>query len=287
MGYENWTHIPTSSGIYRIDCTTTGKFYIGSAINLRSRWCQHRSSLKRNEHKNRHLQSAWNKHGPESFTFTVLELVLPPFLIMQEQYWFNKLSPWDKKGFNLDRVAGSSLGRIVSQSSREKSRATQIGRPSTRIGWKPSPEQVEQHRRALTGYKQTEEHKRNAAMTRIGSKRSSETREKMHQSALGHTVSEETAAKIRAANKGRVPSEEERAKMSEAQSKRQRDPEEYTSRRKTVIVIDPNGIEYTVTGIHDFCKEHGLDGSALCKVVKGRYAHHKGWTARLPEEEVS
>jgi len=55
------------------------------------------------------LQAAWNKYGPDVFTFEVLEYVLPMSLTAREQYWFEKLKPFDKKGFNLDRVAGSSL----------------------------------------------------------------------------------------------------------------------------------------------------------------------------------
>src|SRR6266581_8950197 len=139
------TSFPTTSGIYRITCIVTGKFYIGSAINLCKRKNIHLHALRRNTHENPKLQNAWNKYGEPTFTFEVLEMVLPMSLTAREQYWFEKLKPFDKKGFNLDRGAGSSLGRVVSQASREKSRATQLGRPSTRIGWKPTSEQLERH----------------------------------------------------------------------------------------------------------------------------------------------
>src|SRR5260221_10508487 len=69
--------IPATSGIYRITCAVTRKIYIGSAMNLRKRWKDHSFYLQRNEHHNPKLQAAWNKYGPDAFTFEVWELVLP------------------------------------------------------------------------------------------------------------------------------------------------------------------------------------------------------------------
>lgn len=232
--------IPATSGIYRITCVVTGKIYVGSAMNLRKRWKDHSFYLQRNEHHNPKLQAAWNKYGPDAFTFEVLELVLSMSLTAREQYWFKKLDPFEKRGFNIDRVAGSRFGRVVSAASREKSRATQLGRPSTRIGWKPSPEQIERHRRAITGKKQTEEHKHNAAATRIGKKRSPETREKQHLAALGHAPT-----KVR-----------------------------------DYIVTSPDGIEYRGHNLTEFCREHGLKASGMANAATGKRKQYKGWKAR-------
>lgn len=329
--------VPNVPGIYRITCVATGKIYIGSAVNLRKRRKEHFGSLQRNEHHNIKLQRAWNKYGPDAFAFDILEYVMfPVMLIPREQHWLDKVQPFDKNGFNILKVAGSSLGRVVSQSSREKSRATQLGRPSTRVGWKPTPEQIEHHRRVMTGYKQTEEHKHNAAITRIGKKRSPETKDKMRQSALGHTPNNtkefiltspdgvkylvyhlrnfckqhglsagtliQVARGNRAHHKGwkacylnpnedtskkYSASDEARAKMSASSSTRVRTTEEYASRRKTLILTSPDGVEYVVDGIHAFCQQHGLDSSSIAKVARGRYAHHHGWLARFPDVEAS
>ncbi len=231
--------IPATSGIYRITCVVTGKIYVGSAVNLYQRRYTHFSHLQRNEHHNPKLLAAWNKYGSDAFTFEVLELVLPMSLTAREQYWFNKLKPFGKKGFNLDRVAGSRFGRVVSQASREKSRATQLGRPSTRIGWKPTPEQVERQRQAMLGRKQTEEHKRNAAATRIGKKRNPATREKQRIAALGHAPT-----KVR-----------------------------------DYIVISPDGIECEVHNLAEFCREHDLKASGMALAASGKRKQYKGWKA--------
>jgi group I intron endonuclease len=276
------TDIPQTSGIYKITCLTTDKFYVGSAVNLYRRRHNHYGFLRRNEHHNPILQNAWNKYGEDVFTFEVLELVLVPFLIEREQFWLDKLHPFGKRGFNIARIAGSSLGREVAQSTRDKISATLTGRPGN-VGYKPSPEIVEQQRLRMLGTKQSEETKRKRAISHTGKKHSPETIEKMRLSQIGKIVSPETGAKISAANKGYVPSDEARAKISAANTARQRTSEEYASRRKTLIVTAPDGTEYIANGIRDFAIEHGLDGSALAKVARGKYPSYKGWKARFPD----
>jgi group I intron endonuclease len=64
-----------SAGIYKISCSANSKFYIGSSINIATRFKQHKSKLEKNCHVNRHLQSAWNKYGESSFTFEILEVI--------------------------------------------------------------------------------------------------------------------------------------------------------------------------------------------------------------------
>jgi group I intron endonuclease len=61
--------------IYRITNMANGKFYIGSAESFARREWQHKYYLKRNTHKNPHLQASWNKHGEEMFVFEVLEQI--------------------------------------------------------------------------------------------------------------------------------------------------------------------------------------------------------------------
>src|SRR5260221_5069738 len=114
--------IPKTSGIYKITCTVTRKIYIGSAINLRKRQHGHWGHFRRNTHYNLILQNAWNKYGESAFTFEVLELVLPMSLTAREQYWFHKLKPFGKRGYNIAPEAGSSLGRKHTPEEIEKMR---------------------------------------------------------------------------------------------------------------------------------------------------------------------
>lgn len=241
--------IPATSGIYLIICTITSKIYVGSARDLCKRRKQHFSALQRNEHHNPKLQNAFNKHGPDAFLFEILELVLlPELLTAREQFWFAKLRPFGKNGFNIDRVAGSSLGRVVSQVTRDKIGVANSGKPSPNRGKKMTPEQLEWHIFVRTGKKQSAEHIRNAAETRIGTKRSPETCKKMSLSAMGHAP---TNARI-------------------------------------FIVTSPDGTEYVVQdGLPAFCRQHGLNSSCMGGVARGERKQHKGWTARYPETDVS
>lgn len=202
--------IPPTSGVYCITCIPTDRIYVGSAVNLRRRWSQHRYELRNKRHHTHPLQNAWNKYGEQSFTFDVLELTIPTFEIEREQYWLDKLKPFGKRGFNINPKADKPF---------------------------VSPEGWERFKLARTG----------------------------------HAVSEETRAKISASKTGHRP-----------------DPTVYDARRKTIIVIAPDGVEYTVHGVGKFCKEHNLDISSLMRTAKGfdrgtACSQHKGWKARFPD----
>jgi len=42
-------------------------------------------------------------------------------------------------------------------------------------------------------------------------------------------------------------------------------------------IISPDGVEYKIDSIRQFCREHGLDQSALGRVLHGKAKTHKGW----------
>lgn len=213
-------NIPRASGIYKITCTVNKRIYIGSASNLHKRRNQHWNALKHNQHYNLHLQRAWNKYGPDAFTFEVLELVLSMSLTAREQYWLNKLNPFGCKGFNIASEAGSQLGMEVSPETREKLRQANLGKPNPMFGRKHTPEAIEKIIQAKSG-------KPN-----------------------GHLGKKHT-------------------------------PEWIEKTRKTYIVTAPDGTEYFVHGIRQFCREHDLDASNLVRVAKGKCKQYKGWTARV------
>lgn len=62
-------------GLYKITNTRNGKFYIGSSIDTRKRFKQHKRSLKGKTHHNKHLQYSWNKYGADAFVFHVIEII--------------------------------------------------------------------------------------------------------------------------------------------------------------------------------------------------------------------
>lgn len=283
--------IPSTSGIYRITCVPTGKFYIGSSVNLRKRWNEHRNGLTRQDHGNPKLQRAWNKHGEQAFIFEVLELVLAPFLLEREQHYLDTLKPFSNKGFNIAKASNSTLGRETSLETREKIAAAQRGRKHT-------DEHIQKASQGRKGRKHTKESRAKMSLSQLGNKKalgntnrlgkehSPETRAKMsanssskgkpaHNRGTNHT--EEAKRKIADSLRGQKHSAETRAKQSTSGKAAK------ALRMKTIIVTDPSGIEYTVTGIREFCKNHNLDRSTLMRVTKGEASHHKGWLARFPE----
>lgn len=99
---------PRVSCIYQIRCRTTGRIYIGSAVDLRDRWNTHLRNLRRGDHSNALLQQAWNKHGETSFELSILELVEKVRLLHAEQAWLDGSGCTDRRlGFNLSTLACS------------------------------------------------------------------------------------------------------------------------------------------------------------------------------------
>src|SRR6266498_4437490 len=172
-------NIPSTSGIYKITCTANKRIYIGSALNLRERRRAHFGALRRNEHINKHLQNAWNKYGPDVFTFEVLEYVLPMSLTAREQYWFNREKPFGRKGFNVDREAGSRLGNKHTPETIEKLSLSHMGK-------KQAPETIEKRIAPLRGKKRSPEAIESMRQARLGKKMSPESKKRMSQAKLGN-----------------------------------------------------------------------------------------------------
>jgi group I intron endonuclease len=181
------------SGIYMIQNVVDWKMYIGSAKYIARRWAVHRHNLRNNKSNNVHLQRAWNKYGEDCFRFSVLVYCKPDELIELEQYFIDGLNP----AYNIQQVAGSSLGRKFSEETKEKLR------------------------KASTGHVHTAEHKAKIGAAQLGKKRSPETIAKLT-AANRRTRSAETREKIAIAklgnqwNKGKHHSPETIEKMRQA-----------------------------------------------------------------------
>ena len=119
------------SGIYKITNKQNGKIYIGSAYNLPNRISTHKSRLKKNKHRNKHLQSAFNLYGEEAFEFEVLEFVQNRELILErEQFYLDFYVAYDREvGYNIAKVAGNTAGVIPSLETRRKMSESAKNRP--------------------------------------------------------------------------------------------------------------------------------------------------------------
>ena len=104
------------SGIYEIVNKNNGKRYVGSAINIHTRWNDHRKRLRKDAHHSARLQNAWNKHGEAAFSFSVLRKVEnKKDLILVEQEFIDKLRP----EYNICKIAGNTMGRSPTERTRQ------------------------------------------------------------------------------------------------------------------------------------------------------------------------
>lgn len=131
------------SVIYQILNVKNGHCYIGSALTFYYRQHDHIHRLKKRKHHSRYLQRAWNRYGAKSFEFVILELVPDKHeLLKREQYWMDTLHP----AYNMDKVAGSPIGRKLTCAQKEAQRKRMAGKNSWNYGKKLSQETKEKIR---------------------------------------------------------------------------------------------------------------------------------------------
>jgi len=152
--YE-YNTLPKLPGIYKFHDIETGRFYIGSSMNLRKRIGNHFYSFNRNIHKNPILQALWNK-DPMRFRCEILILldeVSKETLLKFEQIQLDNSNVGKNElCMNVLHIAGSHYGRKRSPETVAKLREINRGRS-------PSAEAREKMRQAKIGKKLTEEHK--------------------------------------------------------------------------------------------------------------------------------
>lgn len=176
------------SGIYRINNSANGKFYVGSAVNISNRWCVHKHQLVRGSHHSKKLQRAWDKYGAEAFDIEILEVVADVNqLIASEQRWIDELGA-ASVGYNVLAVAGSSLGFKYSQESKEKMAAKKRGRVR-------SKEEREKQSASTRGVKLSPEHREKLAAINRARAKASEPERKASAELKKKTAREEAERK--------------------------------------------------------------------------------------------
>lgn len=111
-------------GVYKISNKITNESYIGSSINLKKRKSDHFYLLKQGKHGNSHLQNSYKKYGIENFDFSILEFCKPDECLIVEQKHINQTKP----EFNINPIAGNSLGVKHKKETIEKIRNSQKGK---------------------------------------------------------------------------------------------------------------------------------------------------------------
>lgn len=140
------------SGIYCIINHENGNFYVGSSRRLASRWSAHRRALETGKHEGLGMQRAWNKYGPDVFSFEMLEYCEPADLIPREQHYIDTMKP----RYNRNMIAGKPPATVYTPERRAAIGARMKGREHTEQtkqrmseaskGRKKSPEHVEKIR---------------------------------------------------------------------------------------------------------------------------------------------
>ena len=94
-------------GVYKIENTITGDFYIGSSIDVKRRWREHKRPSVWNRYLKHPLYSDMQKYGVDKFDFQILAEVEIEQLKETEQEFIEMLKPTynniNAKGWDVKR----------------------------------------------------------------------------------------------------------------------------------------------------------------------------------------
>jgi group I intron endonuclease len=220
------------SGVYGIQNLITGRIYVGSSQNVKTRLCAHKSLLQKTKtHHNFYLQNSWNKYGEKTFKFFLIEECGIEILYEREQYWFEY---YKKHGlvYNQREIVESGRGMKRSEQACKNIGNAKRGKNHPMYGKHLSEETKKKISDANKNKNKTEETKKKISKTLIGTSLSEETKQKLKNripwnkgKKLGESswnkdipCREETKQKIREANLGKKLSEETKKKIGEAHS---------------------------------------------------------------------
>jgi group I intron endonuclease len=142
------------SGIYKITNEITGKFYVGSSIDIDQRFLDHRRDLNNKTHVNIILQRSWEKHGEKAFSIAILEECSPEKCFEREQYYLDTLQPYKSIGYNIGKHAGGGdnfTHNPNKESMREKNRLMSSGENNAMFGKNHTDESIEKLKNKAKG----------------------------------------------------------------------------------------------------------------------------------------
>jgi group I intron endonuclease len=154
------------SGVYSIACEANGKGYIGSSINVASRWKKHLYLLRKGNHINPLLQSSFNKYGESSFEFHLVEDLtgLTEKEIRETEQTYLDLIDW-RVSFNICK---DSRGGKVTEEANERRKE------SLRNYHRENPDAIRGENNPFHGRTQTKASKDAISLANTGKVRSEE-----------------------------------------------------------------------------------------------------------------
>jgi len=199
-----------TSGIYEIRNSKSVNRYVGSSVDLRRREWDHFDSLRKGQHRNAHLQNAFNKYGENAFSFHIILECFPEELLRQEQ---EQIDSYDFRDlYNIQPTAGSPLGMTRSDEAKAKMSAGHMGyvhSEETKV------------KMSVAHSNPSDEARSKMSAAHMGVAKgppSDEHRAKISAALMGMTFTEERRANMRGKQNalGSVRSDETRAKMSKS-----------------------------------------------------------------------
>lgn len=119
----------SKSGIYKITCEYNKKVYIGSSVDILTRYKRHCYQLETNTHPNSYLQSCFNKNY--TFIFEVVQFANEDELEKLEYNLVNQYNSLDRKyGFNQKTILDTRI--TYNDSTIEVMRKKKIGNTNRR-----------------------------------------------------------------------------------------------------------------------------------------------------------
>jgi group I intron endonuclease len=114
------------SGIYEIRNKLNRHKYIGSSVDIESRWEDHKRMLRGGCHYNIYLQRAWNKYGEENFEFKIVAYTDPDKAIVLEDFILQNY--FDRFEYNIAKSAVAPfLGREHTEEEKRKMSELKLG----------------------------------------------------------------------------------------------------------------------------------------------------------------
>ena len=254
--------ISRSNGVYIIRCKVNNFVYIGSASGkrgFRKRLSFHLWHLQKGTHHSNILQSHFDRYGKDAFDFEIA-IVCPP----------EKCLDFEQALLNARGIGSQNKCYNLS------THVTYAGWAKRKATTKPRPPVSEETRRKLS-------------LINKGRLVSVETRQKLSDALRGRKMPPESVARMAAKMRGRKLSPEAIERMKLAQQARELSPEfraamgkrAKEANSKQYVATSPNGEEFEVTGLADFCRSNGLCRTQMSNCANGKATHYKGWKCRF------
>lgn len=268
-------------GVYMIMNIETNGRYVGSTPRqLKSRWAEHRSTLRNNRNGNRNLQSSWNEYGEDAFVFIVLENTFENNIYEREQYWMDKFNNAGFELYNHCPNANSHLGLIMPKGFRKNRSDIQ------KKYWAdmPSDKRKAYSEKMKELYSRPEMKAKISNAVRKGVYKRNQSREPIylrspegeviaihqrHIFCLEHNLDPSAITKVL---KSKRPSYKGWTLPDPIQKKKPK------SHMKSFQLRNPDGEVMNIVGIRPFSKEYNLRRASITQLVMGKIKSYNGWT---------